>query len=252
MERKVIPDAENRLLILYALDRLGPVTDGQLLEFMMDQSLMNYFTLQPALVEMEQQGQLVRQLHPIGTLVSLSENGRYSLQSFASRIPQSRRETVDQAAEQWRSVFRLQQQTPAERSRMDDGRECLHLRMLESDCLLLDVTLVLPDSMRLDCLSERWARSAAVFYRDLTLLLLTDAEPVRTELPEQARLERTEPETWLLSLYDADDASPMTLLLLLRDENLARSAAQRFADNAEALKNGLLRALTDAKTNISF
>jgi len=68
---------------------------------------MNFFTLQPALVEMEQQGQLQRNIHPFGQLLSLTEEGRYSLQCFATRIPQSRRELVDQAVETWRGRFRL-------------------------------------------------------------------------------------------------------------------------------------------------
>ena len=46
MQRKIIPDAENRLLILYALKTVGAMTDQQLLIVMTDTDLMNYITLQ--------------------------------------------------------------------------------------------------------------------------------------------------------------------------------------------------------------
>ena len=42
MQRKIIPDAENRLLILYALKTVGAMTDQQLLIVMTDTDLMNY------------------------------------------------------------------------------------------------------------------------------------------------------------------------------------------------------------------
>ena len=45
MQRKIIPDAENRLLILYALKTVGAMTDQQLLIVMTDTDLMNYITL---------------------------------------------------------------------------------------------------------------------------------------------------------------------------------------------------------------
>ena len=49
MERKHIPETENRLLILYTLRSLGPVTAMQLLQAMAEGDLMNYITMQLAL-----------------------------------------------------------------------------------------------------------------------------------------------------------------------------------------------------------
>ena len=40
MQRKIIPDAENRLLILYALKTVGAMTDQQLLIVMTDTCLL--------------------------------------------------------------------------------------------------------------------------------------------------------------------------------------------------------------------
>lgn len=36
LKRRIIPDSENRLLTLYAMEKLGPATDQQLLQFMVD------------------------------------------------------------------------------------------------------------------------------------------------------------------------------------------------------------------------
>ena len=52
MERKYIPEPESKLTILYALRGLGPVTDTELLQFLVELDLMNYFTMQLNLCDM--------------------------------------------------------------------------------------------------------------------------------------------------------------------------------------------------------
>ena len=62
MQRKIIPDAENRLLILYALKTVGAMTDQQLLIVMTDTDLMNYITLQLTIADLESEGKLRRHI----------------------------------------------------------------------------------------------------------------------------------------------------------------------------------------------
>ena len=91
MERKIIPETENRLIILYTLRQLGPVTAMQLLQAMAEGDLMNYITMQLSLSEMESQGQITQRAHPLGNLIELTEEGTFTLRSFEKRIPASRR-----------------------------------------------------------------------------------------------------------------------------------------------------------------
>ena len=41
MERRHVPDSEQKLVILYALRQLGPVNGMQLLQFLVEKDLMN-------------------------------------------------------------------------------------------------------------------------------------------------------------------------------------------------------------------
>ena len=41
MERRIVPEAELKLVILYTLRKLGPVTSMQLLQFLVEEDLMN-------------------------------------------------------------------------------------------------------------------------------------------------------------------------------------------------------------------
>ena len=98
MQRKIIPDAENRLLILYALKTIGAMTDQQLLIVMTDTDLMNYITLQLTIADLESEGKLRRQGDTSGGTLELTDAGRYLLNSFEMHIPVSRRGLIDSGA----------------------------------------------------------------------------------------------------------------------------------------------------------
>ena len=242
MERKTIPEAENRLLILYALDRLGPVTGTQLLRFLMEYDLMNYITMQLGLCEMEEQGQLKQHPHPLGGLMELTEAGQYALNAFAHRIPQSRRTLVDREAQVWHERFRLEQQTPADSYSLPGGEQCLRLRLMEGDAALMDLLLTLPRDAALSGVQERWRAAAHRVYggitERLTAAYAADA-PLTDPLPPSATLQRAGKE-WYLFL----EREGFTVMLSLPDEGLARCCAQAWPGASESLGAMVREALT--------
>lgn len=99
MTRKNVPESEQKLLILLALRCLGGVTQLQLLRFMVEEDVMNYFVLQLNLCELEEMGQVRVCHHALGSLYELTEQGRYTLDSFDSHIPRpGRRQALEAAA----------------------------------------------------------------------------------------------------------------------------------------------------------
>ena len=95
MERKHIPETENRLIILYTLRRLGPVTAMQLLQAMAESDLMNYITMQLALSDMEEQGQLTQRAHPLGNLIEVTGEGDFILRFMTSHPKDATRKLID-------------------------------------------------------------------------------------------------------------------------------------------------------------
>ena len=128
MQRKIIPDAENRLLILYALKTVGAMTDQQLLIVMTDTDLMNYITLQLTIADLESEGKLRRQGDTAGGTLELTDAGRYLLNSFEMHIPVSRRGLIDSGAAQWRERFAAEQMAAVEIFDLPNGEKGLHLR----------------------------------------------------------------------------------------------------------------------------
>ena len=252
MERKVIPETENRLVILYAMDRLGPVTGMQLLRFMTDADLMNYITLQLSLSELEQQGQLARRAHPCGELWELTAEGRFALESFERRIPQSRRDRMDSEAQRCRARFKQEQLAPAETIALADGSTCVRLRLMEERASLMDMTLYVPAAQSLTLLEERWHACAQTVYEAVMAALAKGYDPgaEMADAPDET-LRQTEEGEWLLSLSDRTERPSFTLMLPLPGEHLARWCAANWPEACEGLRTLILDQLRQARGHLA-
>ena len=248
MERKHIPETENRLLILYTLHRLGPVTSMQLLQAMAEGDLMNYITMQLALSDMESQGQITQRAHPLGNLIEVTGEGDFILRSFEKRIPASRRAVIDENAPAWRERFATEHMAPAEAFTLPDGRTVIHLRLLDSAATLMDLMLYLPAGKTFTLLPERWRSCVQVTYSTVLAQLTTDYDPAlpmpalsATESVRQCGLN-----DWLLTLSDEPDTPGIDLIMALPDEHLARCCALQWPLAAEAIRSFVLQVLENA------
>ena len=248
MERKHIPETENRLMILYTLRQLGPVTATQLLQAMAEADLMNYITMQLALSDMESQGQISQRAHPLGNLIEITSEGDYILRSFEKRIPASRRSIVDEQAHDWRSRFQAEQMAPAEAFALPDGRSVIHLRLLDKAATLMDLLLYLPADQTYTLLPDRWRSSVQLTYSTVLAYLTADyspdmpmPEPGETETVRQCRLDE-----WLLTLTDEPETPGIDMILSLPDEHLARCCAQRWPIVAADIRAFVLDMLDNA------
>lgn len=244
MERRRIPETENKLVILYALSLLGPVTGMQLIQFLAELDLMNYFTMQLSLCEMEDQGQIVRRAHPLGSLLEATQEGSFTLKSFAGRIPQSRRSLIDAEAPAWRERFRTEQMTPAQ---VLEGGAGVRLQLLEGASVLMDVLLTEPD-LPVTFLEKRWQQAAQPVYQTVTGALMEgfspDAPVPQGEHPALQQASRAE---WLLTLTDRAETPAFTLLLTLPDEHLARWCLSRWSGCCGELRKAVVNALHAAQ-----
>jgi len=248
MERKHIPETENRLVILYTLRRLGPVTAMQLLQAMAESDLMNYITMQLALSDMEQQGQITMRAHPLGHLIEVTGEGDYILDSFVRRIPSSRRAVIDACAEEWKKRFQTEQMAPAESFTLPDGRMCIHLRLLDEAATLMDLMLYLPTGLSFTFLPERWRACVQMVY-SMVLTRLTESYDPTQPMPEltgKDTVRQCGVSDWLLTLTDDPVTPSVDLLMSLPDEHLARCSAAVWPGVCAELREFVLTALHDA------
>ena len=248
MERKHIPETENRLIILYTLRSLGPVTSMQMLQAMAEGDLMNYITMQLALSEMEQQGQISMRAHPLGNLIEMTGEGDYILDSFVKRIPASRRQLIDERTPEWKRRFQTEQMAPAESFTLPDGRIVIHLRLLDSAATLMDLMLYLGAGKVMPLLPERWRSCVQVTYSTVLAHLTADYDPTLPMPPadENDRVRQCGIDDWLLTLTDDSSCPTIDLMMSLPDEHLARCSAIRWPMVSSEIRDFVLEALLAA------
>ena len=249
MKRHLIPDAENRLILLKTLSAIGPLSDSQLLVLFTDLSLMNYFSLHLNLSELEQQGQIEQFRHPYGMLYRITDAGKYMLENFSRILPQSRQRLLEDHFAAYRDIFRSQQLMPVSESVLPDGLHCIHLQLLEKDLLVLDMHIQL--SEHLSCLETRWHNTASEIY-SLIADTLTEgfSEKVHeSEIPDSVSLTKSVRGEWTLYMADPPDDPSFSLIISLADENLCRHKARRWSSSCLTLKVAIEALLRHALNN---
>ncbi len=160
-------DTENKLLLLYAVDCLGPVTAQQLLLFLVEMDEMGYIAIQLGLAELSEAQLLRKEKHPVGVLYTLTGKGRDSLDMFGGRVPHSRRTSISARADAFRQRFRRERQMPATFERVREGEYRVRLRLLEKDATLLDIAVSVPTHKQAEKFCGAWIGEAAGIYAQL-------------------------------------------------------------------------------------
>ena len=242
LDRKIIPDREYRLTILCCLQHLGPVTVTELFRFVSALNLMNYIDLQLNLIDLEEQQQLTRTPRGSDELITATEAGLYTLNSFSGQIPASRRESIASAAEEWRNRFSTEQQTLAEVFPLEGGRCCVRLRLMERETVLIDLVQEL-EVPTVTSLRERWRKGSGEIYALVMALLAQGYEGTspQEELPENAQLQQLQSGDWLLSL----SGQTINLLLSLPEKSLAERMAVNWPGAQQTLVDRLTLLLTE-------
>lgn len=247
IDRKVSP-LEHKLLILYTIEQLGSVTNLQLLQFMVDNQLMDYMTLQLSLGEMMDAGQLEIIPHALGALYRLTQSGQSALAMFGKRVPYSRRQAAAQAAVAWKRRFELEQQLLSDFKKQADGQYLLSLSLLEKDSPLLLLKMTLPAWNMADLFASRWAREGQRIYSHILQTLSRDYSPQGRSLTQTGQIVGQAGSDPLLKLEYAPGQDVIFSLLLPvpPDEDLACHYTRQFQTDAHTLLNFITAQLAKA------
>ena len=252
MINRKTPDLENRLLILHAIDQFGPLGSLQLLQFLAEQSLMDYITLQLTLGDLTQTGHLQTIPHALGLLHTLTPAGKDSLNLFIHRLPHSIRALVHDALPEWKKRFQREKQMLSDFHKQEDGTFALRLRLMEKDAPLLDMVLTLPSRDAADLYSRRWTKAAPLFYGFLMQELGDDfSQNAKAPdiMPSGTSIEsRQAAQGCLLNLHHTVPGKPeIHLAVSLPTESMALVFAGRWECKSEAISVFLLDAFAKAE-----
>ena len=165
------PDNEQKLIVLCCLNNLGPCTELQLLQFLFEYDLMNYFEMMFALNDLCDRGQAARTKKRTGYLYAITVAGVEALSLFGNRVPPSVYALVLKNGKEWKQRFRREAQNLSEITQTDRGEYELKLRVVEQDMDMMTLTVSLPTREMAQKLSDRWPGKASKIYAEVFRML---------------------------------------------------------------------------------
>jgi predicted transcriptional regulator len=89
--------AENKLLLLYIFEKLNmPLSNSHLTQVVLENNLIDYFSLQQYLSELVQSGFIKDTKEEKRHILTLTPGGKDVLEFFTSRIPENKRSVIDE------------------------------------------------------------------------------------------------------------------------------------------------------------
>lgn len=180
MQRPKPKLTENKLLMLYAINLLGPVTNEQALRFFVENDYMDYIDLQLSLAELADGGLLLMSAEPLGRTYSLSGLGKDAVRFFQREVPASRLASVDERYPQWRETFVRESRVFADYDRGPAGDMVVRLAARENGVLLFEMNISVPGKNEAKAVCDRWQERSDEIYAQVMRLLLEN-EPQRKD-----------------------------------------------------------------------
>ena len=131
-----------KLIILYMLDKVDfPLTNSQISEFILDKGYNNYFTVQRAFHELEEENMLrVKQIRNMSHY-ALSDEGSEAIEMFEYQIPNSIKEDIAQFLKEKEYELRKEASVTADFYPSKGDEYTVNLKIREKENLLLEINL---------------------------------------------------------------------------------------------------------------
>ncbi len=157
-------DVPRKLLCLYALKVLGPCGNLQLISFMMQTDIMNYFDLQTALYELRDAGQVARTPQTADDLYEITQSGLETLKLFEGRAPQSAMDAIDAQGPEFRRRIHLARERSARITHENHNEYHVQMQVVEQNMPLISIDLSLPTAELAARFRDRWSDHAQDIY----------------------------------------------------------------------------------------
>lgn len=157
-------EVESKLLTLHTLHELGPCTNLQLIAFMSQSGIMNYFDLQAALYDLAQRGQVIKEPVRGDDLYTITPMGEEAIGLFLGRLGESVLYKADAAVPAFKEQMRRQNELFSFVSH--EGRNEYHAEMgiMEGNMPLIKLDISLPTAELARRFSDSWQSKARDIY----------------------------------------------------------------------------------------
>ncbi len=162
-----------KLIILQILNRVNfPLTNAQLTAFILEKEYTNYFNIQRAISELIDDAYITTNTIRNSTLYRITESGSETLQLFDNMIASGIKEDIEAYLTQNKYELQEEVSTPAEFFQIKKSEYSVHLRVVEREISLIDLSLIVTTEEEAETMCNNWKEKSSDIYAYLMASLL--------------------------------------------------------------------------------
>ncbi|MDD6347096.1 MAG: DUF4364 family protein [Lachnospiraceae bacterium] len=157
-----------KLILLYMLRRVTyPLSNTQLMSFLIDQKYTDYFHVQEAINDLEDAHLISREKIRNTSQYSATAEGEQTLEYFVSDIPAEIRADVDAYLKRNAYDIRNESCVRADYDRTESGDYAVHCQVREGAETVIDLTLTVPTEDMAATVCSKWPDKSSEIYLSL-------------------------------------------------------------------------------------
>jgi len=256
--KRKVSDTENKLRVLFCLDKLGMATQEQLWPFVAQLELMEYIPFCMFVDELLSDGAIASGTHAMEGCLFLTAAGRQQLDLFSGKLVHADKERIANEAPAYAQSLSDRRQVRAAYELSQNGEYRAMATVCEGDVPSLYLRARSRDERLIERFVKQFPSAAAQMMARLYLLPLAQpCQPMPEVLSQEQALERAGCEHPALCAYGGrehaavvcigDEQMQYTLLLLLPSADMAWSWACAAQQAGQTLTSALTGLIEDAR-----
>ena len=164
--------AENKLLILFILKTIDShISNSQLTDIILENSLINYFTLQQSINELECSKFIGYTNSNDKKLLYITEKGENTLSFFENRISSSKKSILLKYIQDRLDLIQKELTIQSDFIPEKNNNFSVNLKAFETDDVLIDLKISVPTKKIASDLCESWKKNYSSLYNEIINIL---------------------------------------------------------------------------------
>jgi predicted transcriptional regulator len=167
--------AENKLLILYIFNKIKlSVSNNQITEIILENNLINYFTLQQYLNELVSSNFIKYTDESGSRRFTITDKGMKVLSLFENRLSSDKVELLNNYLENQIDSIRKDVTVTADYTIENKNNIIVNLKAIENDSILIDIKINVVSNKQARTLCDKWKNNSSELYKDIIQILIQD------------------------------------------------------------------------------
>ncbi|WP_026896206.1 DUF4364 family protein [Clostridiisalibacter paucivorans] len=167
--------AQNKLILLYILDKLDPpITNTELTQFILENSNINYFLVQQYLSELINANFIHVVTVDDNENYKLSDLGKKTLYYFLDRVPASIKSNIDKKHKE-RKIEKIKEtQIKGNYYKKNDSEYIVNLKVIENNITLFSLSLNVVSNKQAKLICKNWKENPQYIYKEIFDMLIKE------------------------------------------------------------------------------